>query len=129
MAHRIDSTANPELAKQFVAGLRSADVSVVALGEGTTTLDLSFMLKGRHKGTYRDLSWMRGAPATGPVRASLQGSHLDATIYARDAASRSLAWTGAIACTVQTDDMNALAEGLGAAVGRALGQTVPKANL
>ena len=122
----IDSTANPELTKQFLLGIQGAGVSVVPKGQGTTTLDLSFLLQGKQRGTYRDLSWMRGLPASENVKSSLQGSHLDVTIYARDATSRSLVWTGAIACTIQTDDMAALAEGLGTAVGRTLGQTIPK---
>ena len=129
MAHRIDSTSNPELAQQFVTGLQGAGLSVVPPGQGTTTLDLSFMLKGRHAGSYRDLSWMRGATPSGPVKSSLLGSHLDLTIYGRDAASRSLVWTGVISCTVQTNDMDALAQGLGATVGQYLGKSVPKANL
>ncbi len=129
MEHPIDSTANPDLAKQFLVGVEAAGVSVVPKGQGTTTLDLSFLLQGKQRGTYRDLSWMRGAPVSGAVKSSLQGSHIDITIYARDAGSRSLVWTGAIACTIQTDDMAALAEGLGGAVGRALGQSVPKAPL
>jgi hypothetical protein len=126
MGHRIDSTANPELAKQFLTGIQGAGVSVVPTGQGTTKLDLSFLLRGKQKGTYRDLTWMRGSQASGEMKSSLQGSHLNMTIYARDAASLSLVWTGIVACTVQTDDMGALAEGLGAAVGRSLGQSLRK---
>ena len=126
MEHRIDSTANPELAKQFLTGIQSAGVSVVPTGQGTTKLDLSFLLRGKQKGTYRDLTWMRGSPASGEMKSSLQGSHLKVTIYARDAASLSLVWIGTIACTVETDDMGALAEGLGAAVGRSMGQLLRK---
>lgn len=127
MEHRIDSTANPELAKQFLTGIQGAGVSMVPKGQGTTTLDLSFLLRGKQKGTYRDLSWMRGSPASGPMKSSLQGSHIDVTIYARGAAGGSLAWIGTIDCTIQTDDLDELAEGLGAAVGRSLGRSIPKA--
>ena len=126
LAHQLDSTANPELAKQFLTGIQGAGVSVVPTGQGTTTLDLSFLLHGKRKGTYHDLTWMRGSPASGEVKSALQGSHIDLTIYARDAASKSLVWTGVIACTIQTDDGGAFAEGLGAAVGRSLGQSIPK---
>jgi hypothetical protein len=129
LEHRIDSTANPELAKQFLAGVQSAGVSVVPQGQGTTTLDLSFLLQGKRKGSYRDLNWMRGSAPSGDVKSSLQGSRIDVTVYARDAASRSLVWTGAITCTIQTDDMGALAEGLGATVGRSIGQSIPKTAL
>ncbi len=126
LAHQLDTTANPELAKLFLAGLKEAGVSVVPVGQGTTSLDLSFLLHGKRKGTYHDLTWMRGSPASGEVKSALQGSHIDLTIYARDAASKSLVWTGVIACTIQTDDGGAFAEGLGAAVGRSLGQSIPK---
>jgi hypothetical protein len=51
------------------------------------------------------------------------------TIYARDASSRALTWTGTISCTIQTDDVVALAEGLGEIVGRSLGQSMPKVAL
>jgi hypothetical protein len=129
LTHRLDSTANPELAKQFLAGIQGAGVSVVPAGQGTTTLDLSFLLHGKRKGTYHDLTWMRGSPASAELNSSLQGSHIDVTIYARDAASRGLVWTGVISCTIQSSDGGALAEGLGAAVGRSLGQSIPKRAL
>ena len=128
MELRIDSTANPELAKRFLLGIDGAGVSVVPKGQGTTTLDLSFLLHGKQQGTYRNLSWMRGSPMSGEVKSSLQGSHIDVTIYARDAVSRSLVWTGTIACTIQTNDMGMLAEELGAAVGRSLGRSIPKTS-
>jgi hypothetical protein len=51
------------------------------------------------------------------------------TIYAHDASSRALTWTGTISCIIQTDDLTLLAEGLGEIVGRSLGQTVPKSAL
>ena len=51
------------------------------------------------------------------------------TIYAHDASSRALTWTGVISCTIQTDDVTALAEGLGEIVGRSLGQAMQKVAL
>jgi len=129
LAHQLDTTANPELAKHFLAGLQEAGVSVVPVGKGTTSLDLSFLLHGKRKGTYHDLTWMRGSEASAEMKSSLQGSHIDLTIYARDVASQSLVWTGVMACTIQTDDGGAFAQGLGATVGRALGQSIPKKTL
>jgi hypothetical protein len=129
--HPIDSVANPELAKAFVEGVRTAGPTVVPKGQGTTNLDVSFLMRstGGKPGTYKTLSWMRGQPASGRTKSALRGSHVDVTVYAHDASTRALAWTGTISCTIQTDDMTALAEGLGAIVGRSLGQTVPKAAL
>lgn len=105
-------------------------------GQGSTTLDLSFLLRAPRGGrgvapggSYSDLSWMRGARASGHVQSVLHGARIDITIYARDAASRSLAWTGVINCRIQTNDMNALAQGLGEALGKSLGKSVPKASL
>ncbi len=54
-------------------------------------------------GTYSNLNWMRS--------------------------SRAPSWTGTISCTIQTDDVTTLAEGLGEIVGRSLGQTMPKVVL
>lgn len=128
--HPIEATSNPGLAEHFLTGLQSSGITVVPTGQGTTTLDLSFLLQGSHggvkPGAYRDLNWMRSEQLDGKVKSELRGSRLDVTIYGRDAKSRSLVWTGAINCTIQTDDANALAEGLGAEVGKALGKSVPQ---
>jgi hypothetical protein len=59
----------------------------------------------------------------------LRGSHVDVTIYARDASSHALAWTATISCTIQTDDPTELAQGLGKIVGQSFGQTLPKVTL
>ncbi len=129
LAHQLDTMANPELAKLFLAGLKEAGVSVVPVGQGTTSLDLSFLLHGKRRGTYHDLTWMRGSTASAEMKSSLQGAHIDLTIYARDVASRSLVWTGVMTCTIQTDDSGEFARDLGATVGRALGQSIPKKSL
>lgn len=127
----IDSVTNPGLAKAFVDGVQSADATVVPKGQGTTNLDLSFLMRstGGKPGTYRNLSWMRGQQVPGHIQTVLRGSHVDVTIYAHDASSRALTWIGRISCTIQTDDVNALAEGLGEIIGRSLGKTVSKAAL
>jgi hypothetical protein len=129
--HPIDSVANPGLAKAFVDGIQNGGATVVPRGQGTTNLDLSFLMRstGGEPGTYRNLNWMRSQPVPGRTQSVMRGSHVDVTIYARDASSRSLAWTGTISCTIQTDDVTALAEGLGEIVGRSLGQTVPRVAL
>ena len=129
--HPIDSVANPGLAKAFLDGVQNAGATVVSKGQGTTNLDLSFLMRvtGGKKGTYRNLNWMSSQPAPGHIQSVLRGSHVDVTVYARDPSSRSLTWTGTISCTIQTDDVTALAEGLGEIVGRSLGQTAPKATL
>jgi hypothetical protein len=54
---------------------------------------------------------------------------VDVTVYARDKASGSLAWIGTITCKIQTDDVSALAEGLGEIVGRSLGLSIPRKSL
>jgi hypothetical protein len=129
--HSIDSVANPGLAKAFVDGVQNTGATVVPKGQGTTNLDLSFLMRstGGKPGTYRNLNWMRGQPVPGRMQSVLRGSHVDVTIYAHDASSRALTWTGTISCTILTDDVTLLAEGLGAIVGRSLGQTVPKSAL
>jgi hypothetical protein len=129
--HPIDSVANPGLAKAFLDGVQSAGPTVVSKGQGTTNLDLSFLMRstGGTTGTYRNLNWMRSQAAPERIQSVLRGSHIEVTIYAHDASSRALTWTGTISCTIQTDDVTALAEGLGEIVGRSLGQTIPKATL
>jgi hypothetical protein len=72
---------------------------------------------------------MRSQAAPGHIQSVLQGSHVEVTIYAHDVSSHALTWTGTISCTIQTDDVTTLAEGLGEIVGRSLGQSVPKATL
>jgi hypothetical protein len=84
---------------------------------------------GGETGTYRNLSWMSGQPVPGRIHSVLRGAHVEVTIYAHDASSRALTWTGIISCTIQTDDVTALAEGLGEIVGRSLGQTMQKVAL
>jgi hypothetical protein len=129
--HPIDSAANPGLAKAFVNGVQNAGATVVPKGQGTTNLDLSFLMRSTSgkPGTYRNLSWVRSQPMPGRMQSVMRGSRVDVTIYAHDASSRALTWTGTISCTIQTDDMSALAEGLGEIVGRSLGQRVSKAAL
>ena len=129
--HPIDSVANPGLAKAFLDGVHSAGPTVVSMGQSTTNLDLSFLMRstGGKTGTYRNLSWMSGRPAPGRIHSVLRGAHVEVTIYAHDASSRALTWTGIISCTIQTDDVTALAEGLGEIVGRSLGQAMQKVAL
>ncbi|HET6608705.1 MAG TPA: hypothetical protein VFG62_18665 [Rhodopila sp.] len=131
LEHPIDSTANPGLAKAFLDGVQSAGPTVVPKGRGTTDLDLSFLMrsaKGK-PGTYKTLSWLRSEPAPKGIQSMLRGSHVDVTIYARDASSHALAWTATISCTIQTDDPTELAQGLGKIVGQSFGQTLPKVTL
>jgi hypothetical protein len=135
-AQPVDTLANPELGERFIDGVRSAGVTVVPEGQGTTTLDLSFNLTsgspgklGPSNSTYKNLSWMSGETLSDRARPSLRGANLSVTIYARDAASLTLTWTGVVTCSVQTDDVKALAGGLGMAVGRALGRSVPDTPL
>jgi hypothetical protein len=127
----IDSVANPGLAKAFVDGVQNTGAVVVPKGQGTTNLDLSFLMRstGGKPGTYKNLTWMRSQSVPGHMQSILRGSHVEVTIYARDASSSALAWMGTISCTIQTDDVTALAEGLGNIVGRSLGQRVSKAAL
>jgi hypothetical protein len=129
--HPIDSVANPGLAESFLDGVQNAGPTVVSKGQGTTNLDLSFLMRstGGKTGTYRNLNWMRSQPAPGRIQSVLRGSHIEVTVYAHDVSSRALTWTGIISCTIQTDDVTALTEGLGEIVGRSLGQTIPKAAL
>jgi hypothetical protein len=129
--HPIDSTANPGLAQAFLDGVKNAGPTVASKGQGTTNLDLSFLMRsaaGKTR-TYSNLNWMRGQPASGSVKSILRGSHVEVTIHARDASSHTLTWTSTISCTIQTDDLTTLAKGLGEIVGRSLGQTVSKATL
>ncbi len=129
----IDAMANPAGAEKFLAGVRGAGVSVVPNGQGNTTLDLSFLIGGAAGGSkskaYRDLRWMTGDRVSDGTQPTLVGAHIDATIYARDAATRSLVWTGTISCTIKTADPDALADGLGRATGKALGKSLPRAPL
>ena len=129
VAGRTTSVADPDLTRQFAAGMEHGGVSVAPEGQGTTVLDLSYLVQGVQKGTYRDLTWLKAASSRNQDRMTLQGSRLGVTIYARDAASRSLVWTGTIDCTIQTSDPNTLANDLGTAVGRSLGHFVPKEAL
>jgi hypothetical protein len=127
----IDSVANPGLAKAFLDGVQNAGPTIVPKGQGTTNLDLSFLMRGNggKRGTYTNLNWMRSQAVPGHIQSMLRGSRVEVTIYARDASSRALTWTGTISCTIQTDDVVALAEGLGEIVGRSLGQSMPKVAL
>jgi hypothetical protein len=129
--HPIGSVANPGLVKAFLDGVQNAGATVVSKGRGTITLDLSFLMRstGGKTAKYRNLNWMRSQAAPGHLQSVLQGSHVEVTIYAHDASSRALTWTGTISCTIQTDDVTTLAEGLGEIVGRSLGQSVPKATM
>ena len=136
LEHSIDALANPELAQQFLDGMKSADVTIVPPGQAATTVDLSFVARGgaagkpgAPSGRYRNLAWMRGSKAPGNLRATLSGANVDVTVYARDKVSGSLAWIGTITCKIQTDDVSALAEGLGEIVGRSLGLYIRKKSL
>ena len=123
--------ANPELLEAFVNGLQSAGAELASKGPGTTNIDLSFSVRGKagKSKTYRNLTWLRSQRVPGGIERAPQGAHVDMTVYAHDASSRSLVWTGAISCIVQTDNVAALAEGLGRIVGRSLGKSMAKSAL
>ncbi len=132
----IDAQRDPALAQRFQAGMRTAGVTVAPSGQGSTILALSFLFKaasgskpGGRTRTFSNLSWMTGGTGAGRQQPDLRGAQVGVTIYARDAASRTLAWTGTISCAIQTDDPGVLAEGLGKIVGGALGRSIPRAAL
>ena len=52
--HPINSVANPGLAKAFLDGVQNAGATVVSKGQGTTNLDLSFLMRVT-EGEERDL--------------------------------------------------------------------------
>jgi hypothetical protein len=54
LAHPIDSVANPGLAKAFLDGVQNAGATVVLKGQGTTTLDLSFLMRNTGGGERRN---------------------------------------------------------------------------
>jgi hypothetical protein len=133
LEHPIDALANPGLGQRFLDGMQRADVTIVPKGQATTTVDVSFSLTARAPGApsghYRTLSWMRGTTVPGQIQAVLRGANVNVTVYARDALRRGLAWTGTIACNIQTNDVNELASGLGAIVGRSLGRAINREPL
>jgi hypothetical protein len=125
--HPIDSVANPGLVKAFLDGA-AAGATVVSKGQAQS-LDLSSLMRSTGEDGVTGTELMRSQAAPVHIQSVLQGSHVEVTIYAHDASSRALTWTGTISCTIQTDDVTTLAEGLGEIVGRSLGQSVPKATL
>jgi hypothetical protein len=123
--------ANSDLAQAFLNGVQSAGPTLGPDRTGTTYIDASFSVqsKGGKARNYKDLSWLRGERVPGDMQRTPQGAHVEMTVYARDAANRSLVWTSAISCTIKTGDMTALAEGLGRIVGLSLGKSVPRSAI
>src|ERR1700754_981630 len=68
--HPIDSVTNPGLAKAFLDGVQNAGPTVVSTAQGTTNLDLSFLMRssGGKTGTYKNLNWMRSQPVSGRIQ-------------------------------------------------------------
>jgi hypothetical protein len=139
-----DSAQNLGLAERFKEGLASAGVNVQGVPTAQLSISATFFGATNDFDTNRPVS-PEGRTSTfewGPSRQTAGQTRLG---YRRDPASAPqqlalradlraagetrVAWTATIRCTVQTGDMAQLAYDLGAALGPAIGKSVPTRHL
>ncbi len=122
----VDNSANPELARRFVDGLRSAGATVTANGNMTLSMAVSVVPSATSPnaafgGSYKGFDWVSGEQA--PSRSvSIRSSSLSLSVTLTDNAQSTQSWIATIQCTVQTDSSGDLAQDLGAVIGRNIGQ-------
>lgn len=122
-----DDTANPALARQFVAGLRKAGVTVTKQGNVSLSMSVTVVPAAGAAsgvgGTYKGFAWVSGeqtpTPGHGP---GIRSANLSLSVTLTDTAQSTLSWIASVQCKVQTDDSSTLAEGLGEVIGRSIGQ-------
>jgi hypothetical protein len=124
------SVVNPDLARRFIVGLRSAGVTVVEPGQASTSLAVTFSVAGSRSGatgpapgTYSGFTWVSGMNAPGRGQWSIQGATVSVSAEATDTTSLALAWVGTLNCTIMTADPYVLAEDLGTVIGRSIGRS------
>jgi len=118
---------NLRLAGRFAAGLQSAGVAVSP--QGNVTLNLVFTVGSTSAASgrpYQDFGWADNLAEAGLAESGSgfgPGTTLNMTVQATDSATAQIDWISSVNCTIQTDDLGALAEYLGSVVGRSLGQS------
>ena len=122
-----DDTANPALARQFVAGLRRAGVTVSKQGSVLLSMSVTVVpsagAAGGVGGTYKGFGWVSGEQAPTPGHGpGIRSANLSMSITLTDTAQSTLSWIASVQCKVQTDDSGAVAEGLGEVIGRSIGK-------
>jgi hypothetical protein len=127
----VSSTANPKMSAKFLDGLRGAGVTIA--DQGNTLLNIAISVEppagggqGPTPGTYSDFSWVSGEGLAAAGTTTIQGAVLSLSAQAMNTANQGLAWVGTINCTIMTNDPAALAQSLGAGIGRMLGKTTDR---
>jgi hypothetical protein len=122
----IADTTNPQLARRFASGLQSAGVAVSA--NGNVTLSLAVSVEAPSSGSsaaggkYQGLDWTSGDPMGIGRNPSIRSAIMSLSVTLTSNSTAAVSWLATINCTVSTDDPGALAEDLGAIIGRAIGQ-------
>jgi hypothetical protein len=122
----VDNSANPDLARQFVNGLRQVGVNVTQDGNTTLSMAVSVVPAAATPnnlvgGTYKGFDWVSGQPTPG-AGTTISGSSLSLSITLTDNAQSTQSWIATLQCSVQTDDSAVLAEDIGEIIGRNIGQ-------
>jgi hypothetical protein len=119
---------NLRLAERFAAGLSSAGVAVNP--QGNVTLNLVFTVGSASAAAgrpYQDFGWADNLAESGSGFGP--GTTLNMTAQVTDTTTAQIDWISSLSCTIQTDDLGALAEYLGAVVGRSLGQSTDNGTI
>jgi hypothetical protein len=113
------------IANQFIAGMQSAGMAFA--GQPTTQMNLTGSVSPASNtqgasataGTYSGFGW---AAQTSPGAAPIIGGTLRLSITLTDMRAATMDWLGNLTCIVGTNDKGQLAQELGAAIGRTIGQ-------
>jgi hypothetical protein len=124
---RISDTANPELTRRFVDGLRDAGLTISEQPNATLSIAVS-VVPGKSSrvrgGAYQGFEWMSGAPVQGDASHDIRSAMLSISATVVDTATASQSWVGTIDCTIRTNDPGGLAEFIGKTIGSAVGRNV-----
>lgn len=126
----LSGTAGPQLAARFAKGLR--DAGILLSPTNALALSMTMMVatppnvQGIAAGHQEGLDWTSAQPAAGDRKLRLRDSLLSMDVSLTANPSHAVAWIASVKCTVRTNDPGALAEDLGASLGRVLGRNIER---
>ncbi len=114
------------IAQRFQSGMRAAGVTFDPAATVQMNVAASVSPPGAGAGTpaqpgsYHGFGW---AADMSPGAAPIQSGTLTLSVSVTDLQSATIDWTGAITCTIETNDKAALARDIGELIGRTLGSS------
>lgn len=121
------SAANVALAERFKNGMRAAGVTLS--DTGGVTMELATSILGGASATSGTGTVSPEFGLTGTLAKSAEDAVLTMSISLMDTTLAQIDWVGYVNCKIRTTDLGQMAQDLGYAVGKSIGQTFPPRKL